>query len=137
MFDIAPLVDHIIGATGYATVESNLDITTYEAVKDSPTKVYVDLAQIVSSSTEAALALDSASELSSELTGLVDIILDADSIQYPTVWFNLYQACQHFQPTNAFDNLRTFTFVSCEFIRNNGRRISKFTYAYTFDRYLP
>lgn len=136
MFDIASLIARIIEATGYTVVESNLDIANYEAIKSSPTKVYVDLAQIVSNSTEAALALDSASELGSELTGLVDIILDADSVEYPTVWFNTYKACQHFQPTNAFDNLRTFTFVSCEFIRSNGRRISKFTYAYTFDRYL-
>lgn len=136
MFDIAPLITHLATKTTYTVLESNLDITNYEGVTNSPITVYVDLAQIASPSTETALALDSASELGSELTGIVDIILDADSIEYPTVWRNVYIACQHFQPTNAFDNLRTFTFINCDFIRSNGRRISKFTYAYTFDRYL-
>jgi hypothetical protein len=136
MINLAHLSTYITQQTSYACKESPEILPEELDLQLSDTVVFVDYNGFMSTSAETSIAFDCASELDSEIVFLVSVELIATNNMYPNCLTTLYKALQNYKPLSDLENIRSFTFLNGDFVRTNGRRITKMVWAFTFDRVI-
>lgn len=136
MISLPHLCTHITEQTTFVCKEAPEILPEELDLQISDTVVFVDYNGFMSTSAETSIAFDCASELDSEIVFLISVELLAVNSAYPTCLMTLYKALQNYRPLSDLENIRSLTFLNGDFIRNNGRRITKMVWAFTFDRVI-